>query len=869
MQNRWVWPVLLAALLAVLIPPALAVEPAGYGHVFPAPDPSDPVDVPAPSPAAPPKSVTARIFPAAADPQPTFAPLENSPTVYVMARDSTLPPPSVTPTETVNETSNVTPNGTPGAPQVFVCDGSGDEVEINAALIAAQGGVVELLDGNFRCAGRITLQPHTTLRGQGSGKTTIEIVAKPGTTGYLPVAVCAEYVNIGGFTMRGHAFLMVTRSHVRVRDVSATCVDLGGTWRTASGNGMFFVWVAPPVNVVDDVEFYQCSVVNAHTHGFNMNQDYRDGVERTISNVRFLECRAVGCGYGVAGDPGVPATVTSTNQSRSEWITGFDLHEWQDLVNCEVINCVASDNWESGFHLEPGARYGSNGKNIGPRTVSQNIVFRNCVSTNNGQRNTYADHFFMSGYYLSRDTRLEDCLSFNNRNCGYYVHAGDGSSFSGCTDVGSTYGWKVCKASSDIAITDCTSTSNSRWALWLAFSRRLTVDGFRHTGVASDRGYQSILGWYKDEPEYQQPVTDSSFEITACGNGMPIINQDGSGNTYALAREGTASGGPVTADFTATQAQGAAPLSVRFTDRSSNANHWWWNFGDGATSYEPSPVHAYAAPGNYTVTLMAADDLQHDAETRTDLVSVTGPVTVSFAASPTAIPVGGQVRFTSAVGGNPYTYAWTFGDGGTSTAPNPVHVYTRAGTYPVSLTAMNPQYAGTKTLPGLVTVYDPILVSFVMNQTAGTVPVTVAFADTSTGGPTSWRWDFGDGTTSTERNPAHTYASPGTYSVTLTASNGPVSNTTTARDAVSASVPPPVIGQALRTVPGAAMPPTDTDGDGCCDDVNGNGRTDFADVVLYFNQMSWIAANEPLVAFDYNGNGRIDFADVIWLFNTM
>ncbi|NLX48565.1 MAG: hypothetical protein GXY82_01565 [Methanospirillum sp.] len=52
-----------------------------------------------------------------------------------------------------------------------------------------------------------------------------------------------------------------------------------------------------------------------------------------------------------------------------------------------------------------------------------------------------------------------------------------------------------------------------------------------------------------------------------------------------------------------------------------------------------------------------------------------------------------------------------------------------------------------------------------------------------------------------------------------------------------------------------------------CRDVRRDGRADFADVVLYFNQMAWIAANEPVPAFDYNGNGRIDFADVVWLFN--
>ena len=73
----------------------------------------------------------------------------------------------------------------------------------------------------------------------------------------------------------------------------------------------------------------------------------------------------------------------------------------------------------------------------------------------------------------------------------------------------------------------------------------------------------------------------------------------------------------------------------------------------------------------------------------------------------------------------------------------------------------------------------------------------------------------------------------------------------------------------LLAVPPETALPTDTNGDGLYDDVNGNGRRDFADVVLYFNQMTWIEANEPLALFDYNGNGRIDFADVVWLFNNL
>ena len=72
-------------------------------------------------------------------------------------------------------------------------------------------------------------------------------------------------------------------------------------------------------------------------------------------------------------------------------------------------------------------------------------------------------------------------------------------------------------------------------------------------------------------------------------------------------------------------------------------------------------------------------------------------------------------------------------------------------------------------------------------------------------------------------------------------------------------------GGVLR-VPTAQSDPRDLDGDGRYEDVNGNGRMDFADVVLCFNQMNWIAASEPPGSFDFNGNGRIDFADVTTLF---
>jgi subtilisin family serine protease len=70
-------------------------------------------------------------------------------------------------------------------------------------------------------------------------------------------------------------------------------------------------------------------------------------------------------------------------------------------------------------------------------------------------------------------------------------------------------------------------------------------------------------------------------------------------------------------------------------------------------------------------------------------------------------------------------------------------------------------------------------------------------------------------------------------------------------------------------LPGTTTVPRDLNGDGKYEDINGNGRKDFADVTLYFKNMEWIASNEPVSAFDFSGNSRIDFTDVVKLFQAI
>ncbi len=100
-----------------------------------------------------------------------------------------------------------------------------------------------------------------------------------------------------------------------------------------------------------------------------------------------------------------------------------------------------------------------------------------------------------------------------------------------------------------------------------------------------------------------------------------------------------------------------------------------------------------------------------------------------------------------------------------------------------------------------------------------------------------------------------------------------VNNYTASQTAVfSANNPPPKIINLIIALgpviplPGMSTTPTDPDGDGLYEDLNGNGRKDFNDVVLFFNNLEWIAGNEPRLGFDFNGNGRIDFADIVKLF---
>ncbi len=233
---------------------------------------------------------------------------------------------------------------------------------------------------------------------------------------------------------------------------------------------------------------------------------------------------------------------------------------------------------------------------------------------------------------------------------------------------------------------------------------------------------------------------------------------------------------PPVANFNANRTSGKAPLSVQFTDLSTNdPDTWLWQFGDGDTSTEQDPVHTYTTPGTYTVNLTVTNECGCDSASKQEFISAEPcpPPVADFSANRTSGKAPLSVQFTDLSTNGPDTWLWQFGDGDTSTEQNPVHTYTTPGTYTVTLTVTNECGCDSASKQEFITAEPcPLPVAdFSANQTCGKIPLSVQFTDLSTNGPDTWLWQFGDGATSTEQNPVHTYTTPGTYTVTLTVTN--------------------------------------------------------------------------------------------------
>lgn len=254
------------------------------------------------------------------------------------------------------------------------------------------------------------------------------------------------------------------------------------------------------------------------------------------------------------------------------------------------------------------------------------------------------------------------------------------------------------------------------------------------------------------------------------------------------------------------------PKVVYFVDQSERApTSWLWDFGDGATSTDQNPRHVYMNEGTYTVKLTAKNSFGEDTNVKTDLITIGGGADVDFTADKTTVGVGRVISFTDLSTISPTSWVWDFGDGSTGSGANPDHAYRTVGVYDVTLTASNLYQTNSRTRNMYITVLNIPRADFDADKTRGGAPMDVQFTDKSTGAPTTWKWDFGDGASSTEQNPKHTYTTLGTYTVTLTASNENGSDTTSKTNLIVTTMAPVADFKADRQVGKAPFIVTFTD----------------------------------------------------------
>lgn len=229
--------------------------------------------------------------------------------------------------------------------------------------------------------------------------------------------------------------------------------------------------------------------------------------------------------------------------------------------------------------------------------------------------------------------------------------------------------------------------------------------------------------------------------------------------------------GQTVASFAASSYSGCRPLNVQFTNTSTNATSYSWNFGNGNTSSQASPGNIYTNQGVYTVTLTANGP--GGTNIKTAIITVVDPPVAGFSVSQTtACQNVGSISFTN----NSTSYdscVWDFGDGSTSSQINPTHIYQISGVFSVSLIAYNTAndcFDGF-TMNQAITISPSPKLNITTNDSTTCDQNHVFLFSANSSNINQWHWDFGDGNTSTIAAPSHVYTDSGFYDIKLIATN--------------------------------------------------------------------------------------------------
>ena len=204
----------------------------------------------------------------------------------------------------------------------------------------------------------------------------------------------------------------------------------------------------------------------------------------------------------------------------------------------------------------------------------------------------------------------------------------------------------------------------------------------------TDTSTGKVFGWFWNFGDEATSGTQSPAHAFAQAGVYSVTLTVIDSNLSQLTASHTVSisaGGTTTAEFSFDPVTPIVGQSVSFADLSTGSpTSWSWDFGDGAKSTQQNPSHTYSAAGSKKVALTATANSTPSSVTKTIQVQASA-LAANFAYFPTNPVIGQVVTFEDVSKGNPSTWSWVFGDGGTSLSQNPSHTYTTPGTFTVNL----------------------------------------------------------------------------------------------------------------------------------------------------------------------------------------
>ncbi|MCB0706923.1 MAG: PKD domain-containing protein [Saprospiraceae bacterium] len=225
-------------------------------------------------------------------------------------------------------------------------------------------------------------------------------------------------------------------------------------------------------------------------------------------------------------------------------------------------------------------------------------------------------------------------------------------------------------------------------------------------------------------------------------------------------------------------------LNVDFTNTTTNANGYEWQFGDGDISMDVDPSHVFDMDGTYTVLLIAMNDCGNDTSAQT--ITILTPPSAGFTVDQTVGCVPMVLQFSDASSENTTAWNWSFpgGNPSVSSDPNPIVTYDTPGTYDVTLEVSNGAGTSTVTETALIVVGDIPDASFTSSVTGAQLDLQATIT-----GATDILWEFGDGNMSMLEDPSYTYPEDGIYLVSLTVTNDCGSATITETIVIATQIP--------------------------------------------------------------------------------